>query len=317
MNQSSPCYCIAVYLNLCATSKAMLLVPGFVLNVFVLASLASSFLSRRSKIKKNVAMFILSSTTCNIINMTLWPLMVHWRDRGHWALGWTLCEIMVNVKHITSSASFHYTFFISFSVYLTIVCGWSRVVDRKTFLALQLLFPIVPVLIKGLTQHLLGNAANHLDVVNRTCFSYINDRAMRILILVKIVAFVPLNLYFYAHILHTTFRSAKQMNRSQAANKRLAKTFGVISLITVIAHIPGGAFSLLAEQKICLETVMEFLQDLPNLSSPIILLCMNKELRDQCVLLLQRRACSQHRPGFFSTGQHKTLPRSETLQSNL
>ncbi|KAJ8338398.1 hypothetical protein SKAU_G00373640 [Synaphobranchus kaupii] len=47
-----------------------------------------------------------------------------------------------------------------------------------------------------------------------------------------------------------------------------------------------GVFSLLAEQqKICLETVMEFLLDLPILSNPVILLCMNKELRDQCVLL--------------------------------
>ena len=243
MNHSCAC-CIAVYLQLCATSKVLLLVPGLVLNVLVLVSLTSCILRRKTKIKRNVATFILSSTTSNIINMTLWPMIINWRGRGQWVLGQTLCEIMVKVKHLTSSASFHYTSFISFSIYLTIVCGWSRVVDHKVFLALQSLFPFVPVLIMGLTQHLLGNGVDHLDEVNQTCFSYINDRAMRILILVQIVAFVPLNLYFYAHILHRTFRSAKQMNRSQTSNKRLAKTFGVISLITVMAHIPGKNFSI-------------------------------------------------------------------------
>ncbi|KAJ8254922.1 hypothetical protein GJAV_G00198880 [Gymnothorax javanicus] len=315
MNQTSTC--VGVYLNLCASSKVILLVPGLLLNVFVLISLALCVLCRKTKIRRNVAMFILSSTACNIINMTLWPLIIHWRDQGRWVLGRTLCEIMVNLKQTASSASFHYTSFISFSIYLTIVCGWSRVVDHKAFLAFQLLFPLVPVLIKGLSQYLLSTGVNHLDQVNQTCFSYINDTAMRILILVKIVAFVPLNLYFYAHILHTTFRSAKQMNRSQAANRRLAKTFGVISLITVMAHIPGGAFSLLAEHKICLETVVEFLLDLPVLSSPIILLCMNKELRDQCVLLLQRKAFYPLKPAFSSYGQHKRVPTSETLQSSL
>ncbi|KAJ8390084.1 hypothetical protein AAFF_G00110980 [Aldrovandia affinis] len=334
MNRSLSSFCdVTVYLNMCTFSKVLLLVPGLALNVFVLAALASCILGGRSRIKKNVATFILGSATGNIVNLALWPLTMHWRAHGRWALGHTLCEVMVSVKHVTSSASFHYTAFISFSIYLTIVCGWSRAVDRKAFLALQLLFPFVPVLMKELGQRLLGSGVDHLDEVNHTCFSFINDKAMQILMLVKIVVFLPLNLYFYVHILHTIFRSAKEMNRSQAANKRLAKIFGVISLITVMAHIPGvrtdkrrdheerllgarrdgtassleegGVFSLLAEQKVCLETVMEFLLDLPLLSCPIILLCMNKDLRDQCVLILQRKACSQHRPPLSTSGQRQ------------
>lgn len=57
--------------------------------------------------------------------------------------------------------------------------------------------------------------------------------------LFKIAVFLPFNLYFYAHVLHTIFKSAKVMHRSQAVNKKLAKVFSVISLITLLAHLPG------------------------------------------------------------------------------
>lgn len=69
-------------------------------------------------------------------------------------------------------------------------------------------------------------------------------QAMRILMLVKVVALLPLNLYIYIHILATIFRSARQMQRSQDTNMRLAKTFSIISVITLLAHLPGMEFTL-------------------------------------------------------------------------
>lgn len=45
---------------------------------------------------------------------------------------------------------------------------------------------------------------------------------------------------------------------------------------------------------VCQEMVRDLLLDLPLLSSPIILLYMNKELRNQCVRLLQRNPNSYH-----------------------
>lgn len=230
---------ITSYLDLCASSKIILFVPGFGLNLFVLVSLASSLYSRRRQIKRNVAAFILGSTLCNLVSLTFWPLTFHWKSHGRWVLGEELCEAMVKTKHFTSSASFHYVSFISFSVYLTVVCGLSRLVDSGAFLVLQLLLPFVPVLVKEICQWAIEGRIEHLDPVKLTCFSYINDSAIRVLMLSKLVFFIPLNLYFYAHILFTIFRSSKQMHRSQVVNKRLAKIFSVISLITLTAHLPG------------------------------------------------------------------------------
>lgn len=68
-------------------------------------------------------------------------------------------------------------------------------------------------------------------------------------------------------------------------------------------------------QSVCLETVRDFLLDLPLLSNPIILLCMNKELRKQCLLLLQRNP-TNHYKGKKSVSktdeQHNNLTSGET-----
>ena len=240
MNEtSSPLCTVSIYLHLCASSKVFLLVPGFGLNIFILASTVSCLLSRKSKIRTNVAVFILGSTGCNLVNLSLWPMTIHWQQHGRWVLGSQMCEVMVSAKHLTSSASFLYVSFITFSVYLTVVCGRGHLVNSRVFLALQLLFPFLPVGVKDLTLRLLGGHVDHLDPVKLTCFSYINDEIMRVLLLVKTAVVLPLSLYFYAHILHTIFQSAELMNRSQRVNVHLAKVFGLISTITFTAHTPG------------------------------------------------------------------------------
>lgn len=240
MNETSSSLCaISVYLSLCGSSKVFLLVPGFGLNIFILASTVSCLLSRQRKIRSNVAMFILGSTICNLVNLSLWPMTIHWRQHGRWLLGSQSCEVMVSAKHLTSSASFLYVSFITFSVYLTVVCGHGHLVNSRAFLALQLLFPLLPAGVKELTLWLLAGRVDHLDPVKLTCFSFINDKVMRVLLLIKTVMFLPLSLYFYAHILHTIVQSAKLMHRSQRVNVHLAKVFSLISVITFTAHTPG------------------------------------------------------------------------------
>lgn len=240
MNDTSSSLCtVSDYLKLCACSKVLLLVPGFSLNIFILVSLMACLLSRQSKIRSNVAIFILGSTSCNLVNLSLWPMTIHWRQYGRWLLGSRLCEVMVSAKQLTSSASFHYVSFITFSIYLTVVCGCKHLVNSKVFLTLQLLFPLLPVGLKELTLWFLGSRVDHLDTVHLTCYSFINDEVMRALLLTKTVVFLPLNLYFYGHILHTIAQSAKVMHRSQRVNVHLAKVFSIISLITFTAHLPG------------------------------------------------------------------------------
>lgn len=240
MNETSSSLCtVSLYLNLCASSKVLLLVPGFGLNIFILVSLLASLLSQRRRIRSNVAMFILGSSSCKLVNLSLWPMTIHWRQHSRWLLGSDLCEVMVCAKHLTSSASFYYASFINLSIYLTVVCDCRHLVNSRVFLALQLLFPLLPVGLKELTLWLMGSHVAHLDPVNLTCFAFINDKIVRVLLLVKTVVFVPLNLYFYAHILYTINQSAKMTHRSQASNVHLAKMFGLISLLTFTAHIPG------------------------------------------------------------------------------
>lgn len=62
----------------------------------------------------------------------------------------------------------------------------------------------------------------------------------------------------------------------------------------------GAVFALMKHSSVCQEMVRDLLLDLPVLSSPIILLCMNKELRTQCVLLLQRNPT-----GYYMEGKKK------------
>lgn len=240
MNDTLASFCaVPAYLNLCASSKVLLLLPALSLNVIILASVVSCLLSRQGKMKRNVAVFILGSTACNLVSLGLWPMTIHWKQHGRWLLGSRPCEVMVSAKHLTSSASFHYISLITFSIYLTVVCGCRRLVDSRLFLALQLLFPLLPVMLMELILWCLGSHVDHLDPVNLTCFSFINDEVMRGLLLAKTVVFLPLNLYFYAHIVHTIAQSAKLLHRSQRVNVHLAKMFGLISSITLTAHVPG------------------------------------------------------------------------------
>ncbi|KAK2903993.1 hypothetical protein Q8A73_010650 [Channa argus] len=295
MNETSSSLCaISVYLNLCASSKVLLLVPGFGLNIFVLVSLVFCLLSRQNKIRSNVAMFILGSTSSSIINLSLWPMAIHWKLHGRWLLGSHLCEVVVSAKHLTSAAYFHYVSFIIFSIYLTVVCGCRQLVNSRLFLILQLFLPLLLLGLMELTLWLLGSTVNHLDPVNLTCFSYINDKAMRVIFFGRAVLFFPISLYFCAHILHTIVKSARLMHRSQRNNVHLAKVFSFISLTTFMAHIPSAVFALMEQPSMCHEMVTDLLLDLHLLSSPIILLCMNKELRNQCMFLLQRKPTDRY-----------------------
>ncbi|KAK1167557.1 hypothetical protein AOXY_G12352 [Acipenser oxyrinchus oxyrinchus] len=237
---------------------------------------------KEKKIKNNIVGFILGSTICNIVNMSLWPLMIDWHSHRMWRLGLTFCEIMVNIKQITSTLSFCYVSFISFSIYTVIVCGW-KIVNHKLFLAFELLSPLLPVFIEELSEHLLGMKNGHYDSVDHTCFTNLNDKTMKIRMLMKISVFLPLTMYFYIHILHTVFKSARRTHRNQDTNIRLTKTFSAIFLITLAVHTPEGVLPFITDQSECFGTVAEFLIDLPVFTSPIILCCMNKELRVQCL----------------------------------
>lgn len=240
MNYTFASLCtIPAYLNLCASSKVLLLLPALSLNIVILVSVAACLLSRQSKMRSNVAVFIMGSTLCNLVSLSLWPMTIHWKQHGRWLLGSRLCEVMVSAKHLTSVASFYYVSLITFSIYLTVVCGCRRLVGSRLFLALQLLFPLLPVVLMELILWLLGSHVDHLDPFKLTCFSFINDRVMRALLLAKTAVFLPLNLYFYVHILYTIAQSAKLLHRSQRVNGQLAKMFGLISLITFTTHVPG------------------------------------------------------------------------------
>lgn len=70
-------------------------------------------------------------------------------------------------------------------------------------------------------------------------------------------------------------------------------TFKQPFLCTTLCKI-GAVFALMNHPTVCQEMVRDLLLDLPLLSSPIILLCMNKELRNQCMLLLQRNPASHY-----------------------
>lgn len=74
----------------------------------------------------------------------------------------------------------------------------------------------------------------------------------------------------------------------------------------------GAVFALMKHSSVCQEMVRDLLLDLPVLSSPIILLCMNKELRNQCVLLLQRNPT-----GHYMEGTKKKSERQTSSSKNL
>lgn len=66
-----------------------------------------------------------------------------------------------------------------------------------------------------------------------------------------------------------------------------AMTNSSYSCCGAFCHV-GAVFALMNHPSVCQEMVRELVLDLPLLSSPVILLCMNKELRNQCMRLLQR-----------------------------
>lgn len=240
MNDTSPSLCVVpVYLALCASSKVLLLVPGLVLNVLIVASVLACVLGRRGKIRGNVATFVLGSTGCNLLSLGLWPLTIHWGHCGRWLLGAGPCELMVSARHLSGTASFYYVSLIGFSLYLTVVCDCGRLASNRLFHALQLLFPLVHVGAAELGLWLGGDHARHLDPVALTCFSFINDRAARGLALANTAVLLPSNLYFYGHILYSVTRSGRLIHRSRKVSCRLATVFSLISLITLASHIPG------------------------------------------------------------------------------
>ena len=79
---------------------------------------------------------------------------------------------------------------------------------------------------------------------------------------------------------------------------------------------PGGVFSLMEQPSVCQEMVKDFLMDLPLMSSPVVLLCMNKELQMHCHRMLQRRPHRSQRSRDLGSGSaelHKNLTTEETL----
>lgn len=245
MDQNSTYYCnINIYFDFSTSLRCILLLPGLCLNMVIFTSVMMCLQGKEKKIKKNIVGFILGITICNIVNMSLWPLMIDWHSHRMWRLGLTFCEIMVNIKQITSTLSFCYVSFISFSIYTDIVCGW-KIVNHKLFLAFELLSPLLPVFIEELSEHLLGMKNGHYDSVNHTCFTNLNDKTMKIRMLMKISVFLPLTMYFYIHILHTVFKSARRTHRNQDTNIRLTKIFSAIFLITLAVHTPGKTINIL------------------------------------------------------------------------
>lgn len=85
----------------------------------------------------------------------------------------------------------------------------------------------------------------------------------------------------------------------------------LLSPSTLLAS--GAVFALIDHPSVCQEIVRDLLMDLTLLSNPIILLCMNKELRNQCWLLLCRHTGSQLWGRQWITSadeQHRKLKRS-------
>ncbi|XP_040262251.1 C-X-C chemokine receptor type 2-like [Bufo bufo] len=290
MHQNDTLYCnVRIYFQFCASVRSVLITPGLTINLLILISVFMCLNSRKNCIKTSIVAYVVGSTAFNIINLLSWPLMIDWRIYEKWRFSSTICELMVYIKQIASTISFYYVSCISFSIYIAIVFGY-KIDEHRLFTFFQLFFPCFVLMSEELLEHLLGWKDSHYDFVYETCFTIINDQTMKIRMLFKILLGLPLTAYFYLHILLTIFKSAQLMKRSQATNKKLAKMFSSICLITFIAHIPGGILPIIADKNICLETATEFLFDLPIFTNPIILFCMNKELRIQCKKLMGRRS---------------------------
>lgn len=212
--------------------------PGLTINFLILISVFMCLNSKKNCIKNSIVAYVVGSTAFNIVNLLSWPLMIDWRIYHKWRFSSPICELMVYVKQTASTISFYYVSCISFSIYIAIVFGY-KIDERRLFTLFQLFFPCFVLMSEELIEHLLGWKDSHYDLVYETCFTLINDQTMKIRMLCKILIGLPLTAYFYLHILLTIFRSAQIMKRSQDTNKKLAKMFSSICLITFIAHIPG------------------------------------------------------------------------------
>lgn len=229
---------VRMYFQFCASVRSILIMPGLILNFLILIAVFLCVHSKKKCIKNSIVAYVVGSTAFNIVNLLSWPLMIDWRIHHKWRFSAPICELMVYVKQTASTISFYYVSCISFSIYIAIVFG-CKINERKLFTIFQLFFPCFVLVTEELIEHLLGWKDNHYDLVSETCFTIINDQTMKIRMLCKILLGLPLTAYFYLHILLTIFKSAQIMQRSQATNKKLAKTFSSIWLITFIAHIPG------------------------------------------------------------------------------
>ncbi|OCT67471.1 hypothetical protein XELAEV_18038768mg [Xenopus laevis] len=300
---------VDIYFQFCAFVRSVLIFPGLVVNSLILMSVIMCLNSKKNRIKSSIVAYVVGSTAFNIANLLSWPLMIDWRIYQKWRFSSPVCELMVYVKQIASTVSFYYVSCISFSIYIAIVFG-HKIVDHKLFTIFQLFFPCLVLMTEEMIEHILGWKFSHYDNVYETCFTIINDQTMKIRMLFKILLGLPLTAYFYLHILLTIFRSAQVMKRSQATNRKLAKTFSFICLITFIAHIP--------DKNICLETATEFLFDLPIFTNPVILFCMNKELRVQCKKLLggikRTRSGSQFSHSIVTTDSQQASSSSNNLK---
>lgn len=75
--------------------------------------------------------------------------------------------------------------------------------------------------------------------------------------------------------------------------------------MVAFCHV-GAVFALMNHPSVCQEMIREFVLDLPLLSSPIILLCMNKELRKQCMRLLHRDSSRHYVKGTEKSARERS-----------
>lgn len=83
-------------------------------------------------------------------------------------------------------------------------------------------------------------------------------------------------------------------------------------IYVLAAFCIGAAFALIDHPSVCQEMVRDLVLDLPLFSSPVILLCMNKELRNQCLQLLQRNSASHYKEARDKSARERSRTSAET-----
>ena len=82
--------------------------------------------------------------------------------------------------------------------------------------------------------------------------------------------------------------------------------FFFLSFSIFSPYYVGAVFAMINHPSVCQEMVRDLVLDLPLLSSPVILLCMNKELRNHCVQLLQRNSSRHYMEGKSARERSRT-----------